>query len=55
MQLEQNQTYSNVFYNFKLLSQFSQDDLNAFGSTLGLASALDNVQSMRFNGSGNQS
>jgi hypothetical protein len=54
IQLEQNQTNSNVFYNFKLLSQFSQDNLNAFGSTLGLGSMIDNVQSMKFNGSGNQ-
>jgi hypothetical protein len=55
VQLEQSQQFTNAYVNFKMLSQMSQDDLNSFGTTLGLGEKLDNVQSMRFNGSGNMS
>jgi hypothetical protein len=55
VQLEQSQQFTNVYVNFKLLSQMCQDDLNSFGTTLGMGDKLDNVQSMRFNGSGNMS
>lgn len=43
----------NCFINFKMLSQFSQDDLKTLGSTLGF-SALDNPESMRYNPSASQ-
>ena len=39
---------------FKLLSEMSQDDLNAFGYSLGLGRQLDNFQSLRFNCIANQ-
>ena len=43
----------NTYVSFKTLSQMSQDDLLAYGSTLGMGEAIDNWESMIFNGSAN--
>jgi len=43
----------NTYVGFKLLSSMSQDDLNAYGPSLGMGTVLDNWESMIFNGSAN--
>jgi len=46
--IEQFQPYTNALVSFKMLSQMSQDDYNAYGITLGMGSVLDNPISMRY-------
>lgn len=43
----------NSYVSFKLASQMSQDDLKTMGPSLGMGEALDNWESMIFNGSAN--
>jgi hypothetical protein len=43
----------NSYVSFKLMSQMSQDDLKTLGPTLGMGEAVDNWESMIFNGSAN--
>jgi len=50
---EMDQPFVNEYCHIRMLSQMSQDDLNAFGSQLGLGDKLDNWQSMQFYGSAN--
>jgi hypothetical protein len=52
--VEQFQPNLNAYINFKLLSQMSQDDLKTLGSSLGMGETLDNYQSLKFNGTPNQ-
>ena len=52
--VEQFQPNLNVYTNFKLLSQMSQDDLKSLGNSLGMGECLDNAQSLRFNYAGGQ-
>jgi hypothetical protein len=47
--LESYQPFLNTYTGFKMLSQMSQDDLNAFGPSLGMGKVLDNPQSLLFN------
>jgi hypothetical protein len=52
--VEQFQPQINNYINFRLLSQFSVDDLKNIGPSLGLGDTLDNPSSLKFNGTGNQ-
>ena len=47
--IEQFQPYQNALINFKMMSQMSQDDLNAYGPSLGMGSVIDNSRSVRYN------
>ena len=52
--VNQYQPYTNVYTHFKLLSQMSNDDLRTIGTSIGFGEALDNIESLKYNGSGNQ-
>ena len=47
--IESYQPNLNVYVGFKMMSQLSQDDLNAFGPTLGMGRVLDNPESIKYN------
>jgi len=47
--VESYQPNLNTYVGYKLLSQMSQDDLNAYGMTMGMGRQLDNPESIRFN------
>ena len=48
--IEQTQSYLNVFQNFRMLSEMSQNDLKTIGSTLGFSECLDTIGSASWNG-----
>ena len=47
--LHDNQAFTNVYTNFKLLSSMTQNDLSCNNTGLGMASELDNEKSVKFN------
>ena len=47
--IDQVQSFTNNYINFKMLSQMSQDDLRSFGDVIGLGDKIDNCNSLKFN------
>lgn len=52
--LESYQPYLNAYVGFKMLSQMSQDDLNAYGPSLGMGNKIDNPSSIKYNNNASQ-
>lgn len=52
--LESYQPYLNAYSGFKMLSQMSQDDLNAYGPSLGMGNKIDNPASIKYNNNASQ-
>ena len=48
--IEQTQPYINVFQNFRMMSEMSQNDIKTIGSTLGFSEFIDTAGSMIWNG-----
>ena len=48
--IENTQPYLNVFQNFRMLSEMSQNDIKSLGSTLGFSDCLDSIGSASWNG-----
>lgn len=49
--VQQFQPFTNAYVQFRTLSSMSQDDLKTFGASIGMGDALDNPNSLVFNGS----
>ena len=48
--LEQYQPYTNVYTQFKMISELDVDSLRAYGVNLGMGKCLDNPESLAYNG-----
>ena len=48
--VEQTQSFLNVFQNFRMLSEMSQNDLKSIGTSLGFSECVDTPTSMKWNG-----
>ena len=48
--VEQTQSFLNVFQNFRMLSEMSQNDLKSIGTSLGFSQCVDTPSSTKWNG-----